>query len=175
MFKKKIILFLIISFFCTSAYSAGTSKKTTEVGKGGREDLSHMNVTNSDYRKGLNALKQAKKYEKKKKVDKAVKRFNDAAKFFALANEQYPSEPDILNYLGFSLRKAGDFAMAEIYYEQGLDIDPEHKGINEYLGKLYIQTNRIDKAKERLEVLKNCNCNEFQELRAAIEQRSSKY
>ena len=51
----------------------------------------------------------------------------------------------------------------------GLNIKPDHHGINEYLGELYIMTNRIDLAKERLEVLKNCNCEEYDELKELIE------
>ena len=66
--------------------------------------------------------------------------------------------------------------MAEIYYLEGLNIDPNHNGINEYLGELYVQTNRMDLAKERLAVLKNCNCEEFQELKEIIEgTKESKY
>ena len=105
---------------------------------------------------------------------KSIKRFKDSLKFFELANEENPNEPDILNLLGFTSRKVGDYTMAEIYYEQGLELDPLHNGINEYLGELYVQTNRIDKAKERLEVLKNCNCEEFNELDAVIKKGSSK-
>ena len=41
---------------------------------------------------------------------------------------------------------------------EGLKIDPKHIGINEYLGELYVATNRHNLAVERLEVLKNCNC-----------------
>jgi uncharacterized protein HemY len=85
-----------------------------------------------------------------------------------LANEENPDQPDILNYLGYSFRKVDDFTMAEIYYEQGLAIDPLHIGINEYLGELYVETNRIEKAKERLMVLKNCNCEEYDELQNLI-------
>ena len=36
---------------------------------------------------------------------------------------------------------------------------------NEYLGELYVQTNRLDKAKERLRILENCNCEEYNELK----------
>ena len=75
-----------------------------------------------------------------------------------------------LNYLGFALRKLGKFEEAEKFYLQGLSIEPNHNGINEYLGELYIQTNRIDLAKERLEVLKGCNCEEFEELKELIEE-----
>ncbi len=52
---------------------------------------------------------------------------------------------------------------------KGLSIEPNHHGINEYLGELYIQTNRINLAKERLDVLKNCKCEEYDELKELIE------
>ena len=113
-------------------------------------------------------LNKQKNMQKKKKYNKAKKRYDDAIKFLILANEENPNQPDILNYLGYSYRKVGDFLMAEIYYEQGLAVDSEHIGINEYLGELYVETNRIDKAKERLEVLKNCKCEEFKELQNLI-------
>ena len=59
--------------------------------------------------------------------------------------------------------------MAEVYYLQGLAIDPNHIGINEYLGELYIKTNRMDLAKQRLEVLKDCTCEEYSELKELID------
>ena len=40
---------------------------------------------------------------------------------------------DILNYLGYTLRKTGDLEQAEIYYLKGLELDSKHLGINEYL------------------------------------------
>jgi hypothetical protein len=42
------------------------------------------------------------------------------------------------------------------------------------LGELYVQTNRIDKAKERLAVLKNCKCEEYQELELIIKTKGTK-
>ena len=84
--------------------------------------------------------------------------------------------PDILNYMGYTSRKIGDFEQAEKFYLTGLSIKPDHNGINEYLGELYVQTNRIDKANERLDVLKNCNCKEYIELKQVIEgTKASKY
>ena len=45
-----------------------------------------------------------------------------------------------------------------------------------YLGELYVATNRMDMAKERLEVLKTCNCEEYDELKKIIEgTKKSKY
>ena len=58
----------------------------------------------------------------------------------------------------------------------GLELHPKHNGINEYLGELYVLTNRIELAKERLEVLKACNCEEYNELKEVIEgKKKSKY
>ena len=76
--------------------------------------------------------------------------------------------------MGYTSRKIGNFDVAEKFYLQGLSINPKHNGINEYLGELYVQTNKIDKAKERLEVLKNCNCKEYQELELIIKTRGTK-
>ena len=91
------------------------------------------------------------------------------------SNEKNPNQPDTLNYLGFTLRKLENFEEAEKYYLQGLSIKPDHYGINEYLGELYVKTNRIDLAKERLEVLENCNCEEYNELKEVIENNYSNY
>ena len=125
----------------------------------------------NNFKIGFKALLKAKKYQKKGKKKKAEDRFNKAVKFLTLANEDNPNQPDILNLLGFSLKKVGDFAMAEIYYLQGLDIDPNHIGINEYLGKLYIESKRINLAKERLKILETCKCEEFEELKTLIAQQ----
>ena len=168
MTKKYITLLLISLLFNCPVYTAETKTDTSDVGKGGSEDHSFLEPKNSNFKKASDAIKQAKKYDKKGKPGKAKKRFNDAIKFLTIANQEFPNEPDILNYLGYSFRKIGDFTMAEIYYKQGLAIDPAHVGINEHLGELYVETNRIDKAKERLKFLKNCKCEEFKELRNLI-------
>ncbi|MDA1198012.1 MAG: tetratricopeptide repeat protein, partial [Proteobacteria bacterium] len=84
------------------------------------------------------------------------------------ADKKDKNNPDILNYLGFTLRKIGKYDEAEKYYLAGLKLKPDHRGINEYLGELYVKTKRIDLAKERLEVLKNCKCEEYEELAEVI-------
>ena len=169
MIKKYLILTFITLLFYTPVFSAETNSSDKDgTWKTGEDDKLYMKGKNSNFKKAIDAINQAKKYAKKEKLDKAKNRFNDAIKFLILANEENPNEPDILNYLGYSYRKVGDFLMAEIYYEQGLVIDSEHIGINKYLGELYVETNRIDKAKERLEVLKNCKCEEFKELQNLI-------
>ena len=159
---KQIILTLLITFFLTNnSYSAGSSSTSS---------------SSSNYDKAVKLIKSAKKYEQKEKVDKAKKNYEKAQKLLIKFNNKNPNNPDTLNYLGFTTRKIGDFANGEKYYLQGLMIEPNHNGINEYLGELYVATNRIELAKERLEVLKSCNCDEYNELKSVIEgNKSSKY
>ena len=121
------------------------------------------------YKAAKKLVIKAKKLEKKDKVEKALKLYSKAYDKLLKAYDKDKENPDILNYLGFTLRKAGNFEEAEKFYLAGLEIKPDHKGINEYLGELYIKTNRIELAKERLEVLKGCKCEEFDELKELIE------
>ncbi|MFM7985174.1 MAG: tetratricopeptide repeat protein, partial [Candidatus Fonsibacter sp.] len=64
----------------------------------------------------------------------------------------------------FTLRNLKNFERAEKLYLNALKINPTHAGANEYLGELYLQTRRPEEAKKRLEVLKNCKCEEYGEL-----------
>ena len=121
------------------------------------------------YKAAKKLVIKAKKLEKKDKVEKALKLYSKAYDKLLKAYDKDKKNPDILNYLGFTLRKAGNFEEAEKFYLAGLEIKPDHKGINEYLGELYIKTNRIELAKERLEVLKGCKCEEFEELKELID------
>ena len=152
--KKKIILIIIFSLSIISSSFGAAS--------GGSDNGS------SNYDKGASLIKRAKKLEEKGKDEKAKKRYEKALKYLSKSNEKNPKDPDTLNYLGFALRKLGNFEEAEKYYLEGLAIKPDHIGINEYLGELYIITNRIELAKQKLEVLKTCNCEEYDELKELI-------
>ena len=121
------------------------------------------------YKEAKKFILKAKKLEKKDKVEKALKLYSKAYEKLLKAYDKDKKNPDILNYLGFTLRKAGNLEEAEKFYLAGLEIKPDHRGINEYLGELYIKTNRIELAKKRLEVLKDCKCEEFEELKELIE------
>ena len=162
--KKLIYTLLIIIALTNNSFSAGTSS----------DNDSSPKV--SDYKKAKNLIKAAKKYEEKGKTEKAQKRYAKAQKLLLKSNEQKPLQANTLNYLGFTTRKLGDYEEGEKFYLQGLQIEPNHNGINEYLGELYVATNRMDMAKERLEVLKTCNCEEYGELKEIIEgTKKSKY
>ena len=122
------------------------------------------------YKSGKKLIIKAKKLEKKEKIEKAQTLYLKALSKLEKAYDKDKKNADILNYLGFALRKTGDFEKAEKFYLEGLKIDAAHLGINEYLGELYVQTNRIELAKERLQVLKGCNCEEYEELKELIEE-----
>ena len=92
------------------------------------------------YKEAERFVLRAKKLEKKDKIEKALKLYSKAYKKLMKAYQKDKNNPDILNYLGFTLRKAGNFEEAEKFYIMGLQIKPDHKGINEYLGELYVET-----------------------------------
>ena len=123
------------------------------------------------YKSGKKLVLKPKKLEKKNKIEKAKKLYLKAYDKLEKAYSKDKKNADILNYLGYTLRKTGNFEKAEIYYLKGLDLDAGHLGINEYLGELYVQTNRIDLAKKRLDVLEGCNCEEYEELKELIENK----
>jgi len=159
---KKICVFLILTLFTTNSFSAGSDSTSTKV--------------KSNYDKAVQSIKFAKKYEAKGKLEKAKKRYAKAQKLLLKSNSEKPNKADTLNYLGFTTRKLGDYENGEKYYLQGLAIEPNHIGINEYLGELYVATNRLDLAKERLKILENCNCEEYTELKQIIDgTKKSKY
>ena len=150
---KKFIFTITFCLFTQVSFAAG--------GDSGSD-------TSNPQKDAQNFVKRGKKLESKGKNEKALKLYDKAYKKLLEANKVDSKNPDILNYLGFTLRKAGKYEQAERYYLQGLEIKPDHNGINEYLGELYVQTQRMDLAKERLAVLKNCNCEEYKELEAVI-------
>ena len=161
---KKITLSLSIALFLIgNVFAAGSS------GDGGSK-------TKSNYDQAVKFIKFAKKDEKKGKKDKAKSNYEKAFKLLIKSNKKNPNNADTLNYLGFTSRKLGDFENGEKYYLEGLALEPNHIGINEYLGELYVATNRHNLAVERLEVLKGCNCEEYNDLKKIIAgEKVSKY
>ena len=159
---KKLFIILISLIVSSSLMAAGSDNSSSSSSK------------TSLYEDAVKLVKRAGKFEKKEKTEKAKKLYTEAFNKLEKAHKSDKKNPDILNYMGFTSRKVGNFDQAEKFYLKGLNIKPNHNGINEYLGELYVQTNRIDKANERLEVLKNCNCKEYGELELIIKTRGKK-
>jgi Flp pilus assembly protein TadD len=80
-------------------------------------------------------------------------------------------QADVYNLMGYTLRKTGDFTTSLTYYTKALELQPDHKGAREYLGELYVETGKMDKAQEQLVSLqKLCpsGCEELDDLQHAI-------
>ena len=155
--QSLIVLLIVYVFNSKLVFAAGSSGSSYD-----QPDL---------YKQGKKLVLRAKKQEQKNKIEKSQKLYLKAYNVFEKAYAKNKKNPDILNYLGYTLRKTGNLEKAEMYYLKGLEFDASHLGINEYLGELYVQTNRIDLAKERLNILKSCNCEEYKELKELIENK----
>jgi tetratricopeptide (TPR) repeat protein len=165
---KKVLIIVLSLLFSSTLMAAGSDSSSNS------SSGSSSSMDESLYEDAVKLVKRAGKLEKKDKIDKAKKLYAQAFNKLEKAYKSDKKNPDILNYMGFTTRKTGNFEKAEKFYLEGLSLKPDHNGINEYLGELYVQTNRIDKANERLEVLKSCNCKEYSELELIIKTKGSK-
>ncbi len=144
MLIKYVMVIVMSSVLISGVMAAGSSSSSTQ-------------RKADNYENGVKAVKSAK-------YKKAIKLFNKvvAAK---------PTNADAWNYLGFSNRKLKKFDLALNAYQKALAINPNHRGANEYLGELYLQTDNLEKARERLKKLDDIctfGCDEFDDLEAAI-------
>ena len=143
---NKINLFIILSLFSFSAYSAGS------------DDDSKKTMVKSNYY--YNAVKLIKK-----------KSYNLAIENLFKAEQSNKLDPDIYNYLGFSFRKIGDLDKAGMYYNKALTISPKHKGALEYQGEMFLTLGKLKKAEtnlKKLEKLCFLGCEEEKMLKASI-------
>ena len=88
-----------------------------------------------------------------------------------LALVQNQRDPRVLNYTGYSHRKAGRLEIGITYYREALAIDPNFNLAREYLGEGYIAAGRVDLAMNELAAIeKSCgkDCEEYKDLSAAI-------
>jgi len=79
--------------------------------------------------------------------------------------------PDVLNMLGYSNRKAGRIELGISFYAKALAMKPDFVRAREYLGEGYVAAGKIDLAKVQLaEIQKICGttCAEYQDLSKVI-------
>jgi tetratricopeptide (TPR) repeat protein len=96
--------------------------------------------------------------------------YEEAIKVLSLAQDK--NDPRILNYLGYSHRKAGRVLVGLGYYEDALRVDPNYTVVREYLGEAHLQLGDVAAAKGQLaEIEKRCGttCDEYRELAEQIE------
>ncbi len=72
MIIKYLTLILLTFFINNYVYSAANGTSTSGAEPDGRQDTTFFEIKNSNYKKGLDALKQAKKYAKKDMKNKVA-------------------------------------------------------------------------------------------------------
>jgi tetratricopeptide (TPR) repeat protein len=75
-------------------------------------------------------------------------RYDEAIAVLSLAEDK--TDPRILNYLGYSHRKAGRITVGLGYYREALHNDPDYTLVREYLGEAHLQLGNIAAAREQL-------------------------
>jgi tetratricopeptide (TPR) repeat protein len=104
----------------------------------------------------------------------AASQWSLAAELLQTHVKNYPQDADAHNLLGYSLRKLGQHGPSQTAYERALSLDPAHRGAHEYMGELMLTIGRRDRALFHLgELERLCagQCEEYQQLRRAIEAR----
>lgn len=116
-----------------------------------------MRSSEGDYEKAVKDVKSEKYKDAIEKLEKVVMK--------------EPGKADAWNYLGYSQRKIGKYDDSLKSYTRALDIDPKHKGANEYLGELYLMTDNLPKAEAQLKILVDLcpsGCSERGDLEKAV-------
>jgi tetratricopeptide (TPR) repeat protein len=98
-----------------------------------------MTPTYSDYQMAVRLIRHEK--------------YAEAIPHLEAALADKPHDADILNYLGYTKRMTGDYPSSLDYYKRALAIDPNHKGVHEYLGELYLQMHDQPSAQKELDTL----------------------
>ena len=96
--------------------------------------------------------------------------FEQAIRVLVLAPNK--NDPRVLNYLGYSHRKAGRVTVGLGYYQEALRIDPDYVLVREYLGEAYLMLGDAASARGQLtEIGKRCGtaCAEYAELARQID------
>ena len=126
----------------------------------------------ADFDKSSEKPKSAKFEAARKAVD--AKDFKAAVGLLTQAAQETPKDADVENLLGYSYRKLGQYDKAMEHYQTALKLDPGHRGAHEYMGELYLETNRLADAEKELQTLsKACpwfgKCEEYEDLKSEIE------
>jgi cytochrome c-type biogenesis protein CcmH/NrfG len=148
MMKTQIALVLALTLgIAAPAFAVGSSSGSDNP----------YSASSDDYQKAVRAI-DAEKYQQAVSLLESVVRKD-------------PRNADAWNYLGFGERKLEHFDKSLAAYRKALRIEPDHLGANEYLGELYLQTGKLEMAKEqlrKLEALCPGGCEEYRDLEEAI-------
>ena len=113
-------------------------------------------------------IEQAKTMKEKKDWTAGAALLKDAI-------AKQPMNSEYHKLYAYMLRKSAKPDMDLVFkqYAESLKLDPKNRGAHEYVGEAYLMVNNLNKAKEHLaslEKLCSSNCDEYAELKNAINQ-----
>lgn len=152
---------MLIRILFALALVLGMASPANAFGGGGS---SSSQPAKSDFKNALKAIKAGDYARASVLLDKVVAR--------------EPRNAEAWNNLGFSERHQSHFDKSLAAYQKALTIEPRHRGANEYLGELYLQTDDLPKAREQLEKLRGLcprGCEEADELAKAVQTYEAKH
>lgn len=171
---KKLVYFSLAAFLMASGSSMAFA-----AGGGGGEPVEPPQCKKGEVLKKVGNIKKCVKVESGVLPDEDLYQQGRAlAKaghyewaLQVLAAIQNQNDPRVLNYTGYSNRKAGRLEIGITYYRKALAIDPNFVLAREYLGEGYVAAGRIDLAKLELNEIKTragTGSEEYQDLSKAI-------
>jgi tetratricopeptide (TPR) repeat protein len=176
---RKILFLSLSAFLVTAGYSAalaagggGTPAKPALHCKKG-EAVKKVKVSGKWVKKCVKLeagiLSDEDLYQQGRQLAKAGE-YEKA--LLVLATIKNQNDPRVLNYTGYSNRKAGRLEIGITYYRKALAIDPNFVLAREYLGEGYVSAGRIDLAQIELNEIKaraGANSEEYKDLAKVIE------
>jgi len=98
--------------------------------------------------------------------------WQEAVAHFKKAVAEDAKNAEAYNLMGYSYRRMGEADPAFAAYAKALDLEPNHRGANQYLGETYLLVGDNEMAQAQLTKLKELcgkQCKETVKLRKAIE------
>lgn len=173
MMKLAASAFLVMPLLAAPAFAAGGGGGNSGGGSDGQNQCPAGKVWNKKTKKCVDAQRGAVDDDSLYAAGRYLAeqgRYGEAIIILSLAADK--TDPRILNYLGYSHRKAGRVTVGLGYYQEALLADPDYTLVREYLGEAYLQLGDVDAARGQLaEIEKRCGtgCAEHAELARQIE------
>ena len=123
-----------------------------------------------EYQEFVRGYRSARALVLNGKYNEAITAFRDLG---------HDDNPDVANYVGYAYRRLGDYDLSKIWYDKALAADPNHIRTWEYYGLWHLEQGNKLKAQDFLEKIGflcgNLTCQEYVDLKAAIEEGRNSY
>jgi len=154
-FRKILIASFVVAVI--AAAPALLPGAGAEAASTGNDDSSNSSSNNSDFDRGQQSFSNGD--------------WQEAITYFKKAVAADAKNAEAYNLMGYSYRRMGEADPAFEAYAKALDLDPRHRGANEYLGQTYLLVGDTAMAQAQLAILKDLcgnQCKETVKLRNAI-------